>query len=83
MIYLLALLLAFLSLSWYLGSRKAKAENNMQEHRILLSAEDFRTLVSGGIVEQRSLHGALVKVALSDIGFREMLGAIESAKANH
>jgi hypothetical protein len=47
--------------------------------RVLLDAEDFQTLVTGGILEQNG-----VQVALKDIGYYEMgriLGeAIENLK---
>ena len=39
--------------------------------RIVLSAEDFKTLVGGGIVEQDG-----VKIILSDIGYHVMIDSI-------
>lgn len=47
---------------------------------IALSAENFRTLVKGGTVEDAGANGRLgVRIILSDIGFALMRLAIEDA----
>ena len=43
--------------------------------RIVLSAEDFETLVGGGIVEQDD-----TKIILSDIGYHEIIDIIGRVK---
>ena len=47
--------------------------------RVALGEEDFRTLVSGGVVKQRSPGGVEVEILLLDIGWDRMEHALEAA----
>jgi len=44
---------------------------------INLNEEDFRCLVSGGILTVHKINGPEIKIMLSDIGFHRMRKAIE------
>jgi hypothetical protein len=48
----------------------------MEEIRIILDENDFKTLVSGKILEKER-GGTVVKIALQDIGFFLMYDLIE------
>jgi len=43
--------------------------------RVLFTEEDFKTLISGGIVKQNG-----VEIALQDIGYHNMIEIIENQK---
>lgn len=52
----------------------------LNEIRYVLSAEDFERLVSGDVIETKHEElGVLVRVALSDIGWPEMLRLLQKA----
>ena len=44
--------------------------------RIILNYEDFKTLISGGVVEKDG-----TKIILSDIGYNVMIEEIEKSKS--
>ena len=52
--------------------------------RLTLNAEDFRILVSGGVVEACGVVPAAddIEIILGDVGFREMLTAIHVAQSH-
>jgi hypothetical protein len=65
--------------------RKIKLFEELNESgttRISLTEEDFKTLISGGIVsnENEVGAGANVEIALQDIGFDRMQEIINQAK---
>lgn len=51
----------------------------MSEHRVALNERDFRRLVAGEEVEQRTPSGEVVRIILSDIGYSRMMLAVMSA----
>ena len=54
----------------------------MEEIRIILDENDFKTLVSGKILEKER-GGTVVKIALQDIGFFLMYDLIEEQERKY
>lgn len=53
---------------------------NKEERRISLDIEDFKTLISGGIVERQDMNGLVIKIALQDIGWDTMIHLIKTVE---
>ena len=51
----------------------------MNEIRIVLDQENFRTLVRGQVVEAKSPSGQVVKIVLQDIGFDVIIDEVRKA----
>jgi len=54
--------------------------------RVMLTEEDFATLIKGGVVQTQTSQNKLIEIALSDIGyltmFRIIAAQIESREKN-